>query len=141
MAAGEDQAQALVRKLVRRAILGDAPAQRVERLQRRALLGERPLAADAVDGLVARDLRDPRPRIPRDPVARPALQRDYERLLDGLLRQVEIADRPNERRDRPPRLTSEQAVDDCRWTTGALLGRACGGGPYDAAFSRSSGWT
>ena len=141
MAAGEDEAQALVREFVRLAILGDAPAQRLERLERRALLRERPLAADAVDRLVARDLRDPRARIRRDAVARPALQRDYERLLDGLLREVEIADRPDERRDRPPRLTSEQAVDDCGRTAGDLRRGACGGDSYDAAVSRSSGWT
>jgi hypothetical protein len=52
---------------------------------------------------------------------RPALERDYEGLLDRLLRGVEIPQDPDQTRDRPSRLVPEQAVDD-------LIGR----GVYDA---------
>ena len=46
------------------------------------------------------------------PSARPALQRGHERLLDRLLGGVEVAERPDQGRDRPSRLLSEQAIDD-----------------------------
>jgi hypothetical protein len=142
VAAGEDEAQALVGELVGFGVLGDdAAPELLERLERRPLRGQRPLAADAVDRLVASDLGYPRPRIARDPVPGPALQSDEERLLNRLLGEVEVSDGPDERRDRPPRLVPEQAVDDCRWTGGGLRRRAAGGRRYDAAFSRSSGWT
>jgi hypothetical protein len=45
-------------------------------------------------------------------VSRPALQGHGEGVLDRLLGQVEVAQHPDERRDRPPRLLTEQAVDD-----------------------------
>jgi hypothetical protein len=44
-------------------------------------------------------------------VRRPALQRDEERLLDRLLGELEVAQRPREGGDRPSRLAAEQAVD------------------------------
>jgi hypothetical protein len=141
--AGEYEAQALVRELVRLHIVGGAAAtERLECLQRRAFLGQRALAANPVDRLVTGDLRDPRPGVARNPVPRPTFQRDGERLLYRLLGEVEVAHRPDERRDRPTRLVPEQAVDDCGWIGGAGHRRTGGGGgPYDAAFARSSGWT
>ncbi len=42
---------------------------------------------------------------------RPCLERADERLLDGLLGQVEIADRADQARDHQPLLLAEQAVD------------------------------
>src|SRR5439155_25285334 len=70
------------------------------------------LPAQTVDGLVARGGRDPGPRVVRDTVCRPALQRHGEGLLDGFLCEIEVAGDPDQRRDRPPRLLAEQAVDD-----------------------------
>ena len=58
----------------------------------------------------------------RDAVARPALERDDEGLLHGLLGGVEVTEDADQARDRPSRLVPEQAVDE-------LIGR----GPYDAA--------
>ena len=46
---------------------------------------------------------------PRD---RPGLERRDERLLDGFLGEVEVAEDADERRDRPALLLAEQAVDD-----------------------------
>jgi hypothetical protein len=43
---------------------------------------------------------------------RPPLQRDGECLLHGLLSQVEVAQDPDEGRDRLPLLLPKQAVDD-----------------------------
>jgi hypothetical protein len=37
-----------------------------------------------------------------------------ERLLDRVLREVEVAQDPDQGRDRPPLLRAEQAVDDPR---------------------------
>ena len=52
------------------------------------------------------------PGLGGEPVAGPALQRDDEGLLHGLLGEVEVAGQPDERRDRPSALFAEQAVDD-----------------------------
>ena len=55
-------------------------------------------------------------------VARPALERDRERVLDRLLGAVEVAQRAGEHGDRLPRLAPEQAVEDVggRRSSGAL---------------------
>jgi hypothetical protein len=45
---------------------------------------------------------------------RPPLQRDDEGVLHRLLREIEVAEDPDQGRDRPPRLVPEQAVDDLR---------------------------
>ena len=70
-------------------------------------------APQPVDRLVAGGRGDPRARVVGNTRLRPALQGDDERLLDGLLREVEIAEHPDERRDRPSRLLAKHAVDDC----------------------------
>jgi hypothetical protein len=69
-------------------------------------------AAETVDRPIARDPGDPGPRVVRDTVSRPAFERDYERLLDSLFGGIEVAEDPDQGRDRPPGLTPEQAVDD-----------------------------
>ena len=43
---------------------------------------------------------------------RPDLESRDERVLDRLLGEVEVAEDADERRDRPPLLLAEQAVDD-----------------------------
>ena len=57
---------------------------------------------------------------PRD---RPHLERRDERLLDGLLGEVEVAEDADERRDRPARFLAEQAVDDLAWWRQAVVSR------------------
>ena len=50
---------------------------------------------------------------------------DDEGVLDGVLGDVPVADLADERRDRPPRLLAEQAVDELRRD---VVGHASGGG-------------
>jgi hypothetical protein len=113
VAAGEDQAQAIVGQLGLRFLVdllgvGREPLEALENLSLR-LKG--PGAAQAVDRLVAGDAGDPGTGVARNPVTRPALERDDERLLDGVLGDVEVAEYANQRGDRPPRLVPEQAVN------------------------------
>ena len=68
--------------------------------------------AEAVDRPVPCRRRDPGARVVRDAPNRPRLERGDERFLDGLLGEVEVAEDADERRDRPARFGSEQAVDD-----------------------------
>jgi hypothetical protein len=106
-------------------------------LEQLALLGQPAPAANPVDGAVARRRRDPRTGVVRKAARRPRLERDDEGLLDGLLGQVEVAGDTDERRDRPPRLLAEQAVDDlgredlARRTRQALTAPATSPAPAD----------
>jgi hypothetical protein len=84
----------------------------VERLELAELVEVTPFAANPVDHTVAGSPHDPRDGVGREPVPRPALQRDRERVLNGLLREVDVAEDPDQGRDRPPRLAPEQTVDD-----------------------------
>ena len=72
---------------------------------------QRALLSQSIDRAVARDGEDPRRRVTRHAVARPALGRRRERVLDGLLGEVPVADGADQRRDRPPEVLAEQAVD------------------------------
>jgi len=48
----------------------------------------------------------------RDAVARPALGRDRERLLSGLLGEVEVAEEADERSEDAPPLVAERLFED-----------------------------
>ena len=115
MAAHEDEAQALVGDLVHVVLLGPLrPGRLGGRQQPRELLellAPSPLTAQAVDRPVASGDEDPGSGIRRHAVPRPATKRDDERLLHGILCEVDVAERPHERRDRPPRLLAEEAGD------------------------------
>ena len=117
VAAGEDQAQAIVRDgahLVRTSFRTRWFGPKLGQLRKQPLLLlEAFRAPQPVDRLVAGGRGDPRARVVGNTRLRPALQGDDERLLDGLLREVEIAEHPDERRDRPSRLLAKHAVDDC----------------------------
>ena len=76
------------------------------------LLHEAPAAAQPIDRAVARGGRDPGPGVRGDAALRPRLQGGDERLLDGLLGEVEVAEDPDQGRDRSPLLLAEQAIDD-----------------------------
>jgi hypothetical protein len=88
VAAGEDELEALVRE--RRLIHGVLRHER--HVEEPRLRGEGALAADPVQRPVARRRDQPRPRARRHAVARPALRGDRERLLGGLLGEVEVAE-------------------------------------------------
>ena len=52
------------------------------------------------------------PGLAGTPRAGQRLQRGDERVLDGLLGEVEVAEHADQRRDRPALLLAEEAVDD-----------------------------
>jgi hypothetical protein len=115
MAAGKDQPEPVIvhvriRLLLLLQVLG-ARLKPLEALEDLLLQLQRPGTAKAIDRLVPGDPGDPGARVVRDPVARPALQCDDERLLDRLLGGVEIPEDPDQTGDRPSRLVPEQAVD------------------------------
>jgi hypothetical protein len=60
-------------------------------------------------------------------VRRPALERDDERILDGLLGAVEVAEDAGEDRDRLPRLAPEQAVEIDALAQDAVASAGCDG--------------
>ena len=107
VAAREDQLEALV-----------LDAARVELIHRRLLNLEQPglrepgpVAADPVDRTVAAGRDQPRHRIGRDAVARPPRGRDRERLLGGLLGEVEIAEEADQGREHPAPGVAERPLD------------------------------
>ena len=52
------------------------------------------------------------PGLSGSPRVRPGLEGGDERVLDGFLGEVEVAEDADQRRDRPSLLLAEQAVDD-----------------------------
>jgi hypothetical protein len=118
MATGEDETKSVVRD---RHVVSHA----LDRVDRRelgldgnlaaelfGLLAQPTAAAQSIDRPVARGRRDPGARVGRDAPLRPRLERRDERVLDGFLGEVEIAQDADERRDGSPLLLAEQAVDD-----------------------------
>jgi hypothetical protein len=104
VAAGEDQLESLVGNgslLVLRDPFGAG--------EQLGLALERPLAADAVDRPVAGGRDDPRTRVRRDAVARPAFRGAYEGVLDRVLGEVEVAENAAEDRDRAGALVAVRA--------------------------------
>jgi hypothetical protein len=69
------------------------------------------LAAHAVDRSVARDRDDPRGWIGRRTVARPALERGRERVLNRLLGEVPVAEGADQGRDGAAVVLAEDALD------------------------------
>jgi hypothetical protein len=114
MAAREHQPQPLIgdRAQWLALLVGLRAANRGEALDVNRPLAATGVGAQAVDRSVPRADADPRGRIGGDAGDRPALECDQERVLDGLLGPVEVAQRPSEQGDRLPRLTPEQAIDD-----------------------------
>src|SRR5690606_18573067 len=108
--AREDQTQAVV-------LDGVAfPLFRLFELARRDCAGFRQLveacaAADSIDRLEATRRHEPRARIRRDSRARPLLQRGAERLVESLLRQVEVTEQTDERGEHAPGLGAIDRVD------------------------------
>jgi hypothetical protein len=75
------------------------------------LFGEHAVAAQAVDRAVAGSDREPGPRIGRRAVARPALGRGGERLLNGLLGEVEIAEESDQAGEDTAPLVAEDLLE------------------------------
>ena len=127
VAAGEDQAQSVVRDvhriLCRIGVDGAQVGLELGLARQRLGLRDEALAPpQAIDRPVARGRRDPRPGIGRDAPLGPRLERADERILDGLLGEVEVAGDPDQGCDGPALLLAEQAVDDV--VGGVRLGQA-----------------
>ena len=75
----------------------------------RFLSGPGGLAAGDVDGPVARGQRQPGPRLGRDAGARPRGERAHHGVLDGVLRELQVAGVPDERRQHAPALVAHEA--------------------------------
>src|SRR5581483_7166252 len=73
--------------------------------------GEALLAADAVDGPVARGRDQPRGWVVRHPGHRPAAGGDRERLLCGFLGEIEVAEEADERCEHPSPPVAEDLVE------------------------------
>jgi hypothetical protein len=93
VAAGEDELQPLVgdRGLVVHLVLHG-----LRDLEQAGLGGQGALAAQSVDRGVAGGPRQPGAGVLRRAVARPACRRDRERLLRGVLGEVEVAEEADE---------------------------------------------
>jgi len=72
---------------------------------------KRALAPDTVDRAAARDGDDPRQRVARDAVVRPALECRRERVLDGLLGDIPVAGGADQGRDGAPEVLAVGALD------------------------------
>ena len=108
MAAGEDQLQPLVGETR----LLHLVLHCLGRLEQARLLGEDTVAAQAVDRAVAGRDRQPAAWIGRRAVARPALGGDRERLLSGLLGEVEVAEEADQRCENSAPFVAEDLLED-----------------------------
>ena len=108
MAAGEDELEPLVGegRLVHDVL------RRLGHLEQVGLRGQRAVAADAIDGPVARRRHQPGAGAGGDSVARPALRGDREGLLRGLLGEVEVAEEADQRGEDAPPLVAEGPLED-----------------------------
>ena len=121
VAAGEDQAQPVVGDGHRRPPLDPrrsraelgldrGVARRAPRSSRRARLRRRSRSIARLRAVVVIHA----PGLSGTPRTRPGLEGRDERVLDGLLGEVEVAEDADQRRDRPSLFLAEQAVDERR---------------------------
>jgi hypothetical protein len=111
VATGEDQPEAVVGHggLVDRVVVAIRDGR--DRLELGQLVGVATVAAQAVDRAVTGGRRDPRARVARRAVARPAGECELEGVLNGVLGEVEVAEDADQGRDRAPGLVPERAGD------------------------------
>ena len=107
MAAGEDQFEPFVGK---RSVL-HLVLHGLGHLEQARLLGERPIAAEPVDRAIAGGNRQPRARVGRWAVPRPALRSDRERLLRGFLGEIEVAEEADQAGDDTAPLVPEDLLE------------------------------
>jgi hypothetical protein len=99
------------------------------------LRGERAVAAEAVDRSVAPCRNEPRTRLGRYAVLRPALRGDRERLLSGILGQVEVAQKRDEARKDAAPLVTEDLLEQ---GYPSMIGRTSTAPPIRAAGIRAA---
>jgi hypothetical protein len=107
VAAGEDELQPLVGKRRRVHLF----LRRLRHLQQAGLGGQGAVAADAVDGAVARGGHQPGARVGGGPVLGPALRGDREGLLGGFLGEVEVAEEADHRSQHTSPLVAEDLLE------------------------------
>src|SRR6266550_2138401 len=131
MTAGEDELESLVgeRRRVHRVL------RCLRHLEQAGLRGQRAVAADAVDGSVARRRHQPGARVRGKPVSGPALRGDRECLLRGFLGEVEVAEEADERSENTSPLVAEDLVEDRYHST---IGRTSTAPPRRAAGIREA---
>ena len=117
MAAGEDQAQSLVGHRFVAVVVG---LQLRESLQQLRLPREPALPADAVDRAVARGRDQPGTRILRRAVARPALECGRDRILKGVLCELEVAEDADQGCENAAPLLAEDGFDGNQCSTTGL---------------------
>jgi hypothetical protein len=131
MAAGEDELEPLVgkRRLVHVVLPGLWDVEQAD------LGGQRAIAADAVDRPVARRDQQPGPGLGGRSVARPALGGDRERLLSGLLGEVEVAEEADQPGQDTPPVVAEGLLENGYRST---IGRTSTAPPMRAAGIREA---
>jgi hypothetical protein len=126
VAAGEDEAQSLVWDHVRLLRL----ARRFQRREQLGLPLEGAVAADPVDRPVARRRQQPGTGPFGSAVDRPALERDGDGVLEGVLGEVEVAEDADQAREDPPPLGAEDALELVQCS---ITGRTSIAPPFRAA--------
>ena len=112
MTAREDQPKPVVRDAAHVGLIGGERLELGEPRECDVLLAKRSLSSDPVDGTVAGGRGDPCARRRGHAARRPRPERFGERLLDGVLGEIEVTEDPDQGRDGPALLLAEQAVDD-----------------------------
>ena len=133
MAAGEDQAQPLVRNLL---IIRSQHLQRPDLFSLCLLDGSHAPTPEPIDRPIPGGGDEPRAGVVRKTPLGPGAKRLLKGILDCFLSQVEAARHPDQGRDRPPRLVAEQVVDvpSC---LGRRLSLAAGPGTPGSVAARS----
>ncbi len=131
MAAGEEQLEPLVgdRRVVQGVLHG------LRHVEQAGLRRERAIAPDPVDRAVARGGHQPGARIGGRPLAGPALGGDRERLLGGLLGELEVAEEADQRREYARPLVAEDLLERSYHST---TGRTSTAPPMRAAGMRAA---
>ena len=131
VATGEEQLEPLVRD---RRVVSEF-VHLFGNLEELRLLGKGAVAADTVDRAVARGRDQPRPRVRRRAIGRPASRRERERLLDGILGEVEVAEEADQEGEDARPLLAVEALELAQRST---TGRTSTEPPIRAAGTRAA---
>ncbi len=107
MAAGEDQLEPFVWNCFHHRLLLKLVHQTCLPSQHLLLFRQRLITPNTINGLAPRRRRNPGPRVIRNPILPPTLQRHHQRILKRILRQLKIAQIANQTGQHPPRLPAE----------------------------------
>src|SRR5262249_17790647 len=114
VAAGEDQAESLVGHRFVVVFLGWELGEPLEEL---GLAGKGALAADPVDRSIAGGRDQPGRRVARRSLARPAFDGGGERVLEGVLGKLEVAEDADQGREDAAPLLADDLFELCQCST------------------------